>query len=66
MITKDSNSDTLSLRITREDGSTFVNESGLKISTTAFDQIFIGEVQGSVKYGNFAEIMLDNIAVQIQ
>jgi hypothetical protein len=64
VIVKDSTTGNLRLKINREDGSVFVDESEIEIGTGTFNQIFIGEVQGSDKYGDFAEIRLDNIKIK--
>ncbi len=66
VITKDKSTKELSLQIFRQNGSVFVDVSQLKIGTGSFDRLFIGETQLSDpnKYGNSAEIRIDNILVQ--
>jgi hypothetical protein len=64
VIAKDGVTGDLNWTVTREDGSIFVDLSELDIEVGSFDQLFIGEVQGPTKYGDSAEIRVDNIKIQ--
>lgn len=61
----DPESETIDLSVLREDGSAFVNETGIPIPIyNSFDQIMIGETQGDgIRYGNQAQIRVDDIVV---
>jgi hypothetical protein len=58
-------SETIDLSVLREDGSAFVNETGIPIPIyNSFDQIMIGETQGDgIQYGNQAQIRVDDIEI---
>jgi hypothetical protein len=61
----DPESETIDLSILREDGSTFVDETGISVPIyNSFNQVLIGETQGDgIQYGDQAQIRVDDIVV---
>lgn len=59
-----SSASTANLTIKRENGTVFYEETNINAPLrTSIEHIAIGEIQGSTKYGDLAEIKIDNISI---